>query len=173
MPWNYPVCELNAHMPLFIISQRHEDFLQLMMDAQEGTLSDAGECAPEHNSEVFNLGSDSKCNVLFGARREWGISSRKYFFGILWNEDILYALPLISILFLGWMQWNQGLLLLPSNHSQFFSPVNYLKAASFSGVTSRPLRPRMSVKLLYFGSNSTWTSLKLLFCVGVLVNKFL
>nr|XP_050040927.1 cytochrome P450 3A8-like [Dermacentor andersoni] len=50
-------------------NERHEDFLQLMMDAQEGTLSDAGECAPEHNSEVFNLGSDSKCNVLFGARR--------------------------------------------------------------------------------------------------------
>ncbi|KAH6935455.1 hypothetical protein HPB50_006019 [Hyalomma asiaticum] len=39
------------------------------MDAQEGTLSDSGDGAAEANSEVFNLGLDSKCKVLFGARR--------------------------------------------------------------------------------------------------------
>lgn len=40
--------------------QRKEDFLQLMMDAQEGKLAAAAEGAKTRDDELYNLGDDLK-----------------------------------------------------------------------------------------------------------------
>ncbi|XP_077483043.1 cytochrome P450 3A24-like isoform X2 [Amblyomma americanum] len=48
---------------------RREDFLQLMMDAQEGNLADGAETAPGNESaEIFNLESEVKNDATFVAR---------------------------------------------------------------------------------------------------------
>lgn len=46
---------------------RHEDFLQLMMDAQEGKLQTATENASERDNQLFNLGSDVKPDTTFSS----------------------------------------------------------------------------------------------------------
>lgn len=48
---------------------RHEDFLQLMMDAQEGKLSSTTENAAERDNQLFNLGSDAKPDTSFSSNR--------------------------------------------------------------------------------------------------------
>nr|XP_037279814.1 cytochrome P450 3A24-like [Rhipicephalus microplus] len=49
--------------------RRHEDFLQLMMDAQEGTLIGSGETSPgKECTEIFDLDSDVKNSVKFVTR---------------------------------------------------------------------------------------------------------
>uniref|UniRef100_G3ML23 Cytochrome P450 n=1 Tax=Amblyomma maculatum TaxID=34609 RepID=G3ML23_AMBMU len=48
---------------------RQEDFLQLMMDAQEGNLTDGPEAAPRNEStEIFNLESEVKNDATFVSR---------------------------------------------------------------------------------------------------------
>lgn len=45
---------------------RHEDFLQLMMDAQAGALAEAPEATSgKESSEIFNLGSDLQNDITF------------------------------------------------------------------------------------------------------------
>ncbi|XP_077563283.1 cytochrome P450 3A41-like [Haemaphysalis longicornis] len=46
---------------------RHEDFLQLMMDAQEGKLSAAAENSSERDNQLFNLGEDLKPDTSFSS----------------------------------------------------------------------------------------------------------
>ncbi|XP_077517377.1 cytochrome P450 3A41-like [Amblyomma americanum] len=48
---------------------RHEDFLQLMMDAQEGTLSNVAENASERDNQLFNLGSEVKPDTSFSSNK--------------------------------------------------------------------------------------------------------
>ncbi|KAL1418760.1 hypothetical protein MTO96_025789 [Rhipicephalus appendiculatus] len=47
----------------------HEDFLQLMMDAQEGKLTSASENTAERDNQLFNLGSDVKLDTSFSTDR--------------------------------------------------------------------------------------------------------
>ncbi|XP_037573717.1 cytochrome P450 3A41-like [Dermacentor silvarum] len=48
---------------------RHEDFLQLMMDAQEGNLGSTSENTNERDNELFNLGSDLKPDTSFSSNK--------------------------------------------------------------------------------------------------------
>ncbi|XP_077563281.1 cytochrome P450 3A41-like isoform X2 [Haemaphysalis longicornis] len=48
---------------------RHEDFLQLMMDAQEGKLSAAAENSSERDNQLFNLGEDLKPDTSFSSNK--------------------------------------------------------------------------------------------------------
>ncbi|KAL1418759.1 hypothetical protein MTO96_025788 [Rhipicephalus appendiculatus] len=47
----------------------HEDFLQLMMDAQEGKLASASENTTERDNQLFNLGSDVKLDTSFSSNK--------------------------------------------------------------------------------------------------------
>ncbi|XP_077563285.1 cytochrome P450 3A24-like [Haemaphysalis longicornis] len=46
---------------------RHEDFLQLMMDAQEGKLAATAENSSERDNQLFNLGEDLKPDTSFSS----------------------------------------------------------------------------------------------------------
>ncbi|XP_077563278.1 cytochrome P450 3A41-like [Haemaphysalis longicornis] len=48
---------------------RHEDFLQLMMDAQEGKLSATAENTSERDNQLFNLGEDLKPDASFSSNK--------------------------------------------------------------------------------------------------------
>ncbi|XP_050034991.1 cytochrome P450 3A11-like isoform X1 [Dermacentor andersoni] len=48
---------------------RHEDFLQLMMDAKEGNLASAVEKASERDNQLFNLGSGLKPDTSFSSNK--------------------------------------------------------------------------------------------------------
>ncbi|XP_037558149.2 cytochrome P450 3A30-like, partial [Dermacentor silvarum] len=53
---------------------RHEDFLQLMMDAQEGNLASTSENTSERDNQLFNLGSDVKPDTSFSSNKSKTIS---------------------------------------------------------------------------------------------------
>ncbi|XP_049525533.1 cytochrome P450 3A41-like [Dermacentor silvarum] len=48
---------------------RHEDFLQLMMDAQEGNLASTSENTTDRDNQLFNLGSDVKPDTSFSSNK--------------------------------------------------------------------------------------------------------
>ncbi|KAH7945100.1 hypothetical protein HPB49_006826 [Dermacentor silvarum] len=48
---------------------RHEDFLQLMMDAKEGKLASSVESVSERDNQLFNLGSDLKPDTSFSSNK--------------------------------------------------------------------------------------------------------
>lgn len=48
---------------------RHEDFLQLMMDAKEGKLASSVESVSERDNQLFNLGSDLKADTSFSSNK--------------------------------------------------------------------------------------------------------